>query len=138
MSGGPAGKMLVLLFNVELANAFLHPNSFDGIPNFIGETDFLRHGIDEDQWSRGVGGIDVDVFNAEKALRKRLARLQIFHAIKFESIGDLIENTLGNFQSLTGQLVNFVFGLEETGERDENRDNGWSENVWTEVSGGLE
>ena len=79
----------------------------------------------------------MDVFNAENALPKRLARFQIFHAVKFERVGYFIENALGNFQSLTGQFVNFVFGLEETGESDENRHDGWSENVWAEVSGGF-
>jgi len=115
----------------------LHPDVFDCVPNLIGETEFLRYCINQDKRARGVGGIDVDIFDAEDALPKRLASFQIFHAIKLEGIGYFIENALGNFQSFSGQLVNFVFGLEETGERDENRDDGWSENVWAEVSGGF-
>ena len=34
------------LFDVELADALLHPDVFDGVPNFIGETEFLRYCID--------------------------------------------------------------------------------------------
>jgi hypothetical protein len=70
------------LFDVELADAFLHPDVFDGVPNFISETDSLRHGIDDNERSRRVGGTDVDVFNVKNALPKRLAGFQIFHAIK--------------------------------------------------------
>ena len=67
---------------------------------------------------------------------KRPAGFQIFHAIKFEGISvHLIENALDNFQSFSGQFVKFVFRLEETGERDEDRDDGWSKNVWAEVCG---
>ena len=79
--------------------------------------------------------MDLDVFHAENALPEWLPRFQILHAVKFEGIGYFIENALGNFQSLTGQLVNFVFALEETGERDEDRNDGWSENVWAKLSG---
>ena len=125
------------LFDVELADALLHPDVFDGVPNSIGETEFLRYCIDQDKRAGGVGGIDADVFHAENALPKWLARFQILHAVKFERIGYSIENALGNFQSLAGQLVNFVFDLEETGERDESRDDGCSENVWAKVSGGF-
>ena len=125
------------LFDVELADAFLHPDVFDGVSNFVCETDFLRHRLDDDDRGGDIGGIDVDIFDADHTLPKRLAGFQIFHAIKFKGIGHLIENALGNFQSFSGQFISFVFGLEETGERYENRDNGWSENVWAEVSGGF-
>jgi hypothetical protein len=79
----------------------------------------------------------VNIFNAKNALPEWLARFQILHAVKFERIGYFIENALDNFQSLTGQFVNFVFGLEETGERDEDRNDGWSENVSAKASGGF-
>ena len=77
------------------------------------------------------------IFDAKNALPEWLVRFQILHAVKFERIGYFIENALGDFQSLTGQLVNLVFGLEETGERDEDRNDGWRENVWAKLSGGL-
>src|SRR6478672_8058445 len=34
------------LFDVELADALLHSDVFDGVPNSIGETEFLRYCID--------------------------------------------------------------------------------------------
>ena len=129
--------MLVALFDVEFAYVFLHANGFDGVSNFVCEADFLRHRLDDDHWGGDIGGIDVDIFDAEKALPKRLVNFQIFHAIKFEGAHYFIENALGNLQSFSGQFVNFVFGLEETDERDENRDDGRSENVWAKVSGGF-
>ena len=124
-----------LLFDVQFAHLFLHADGFDRIPDFIGEADPLRHRLDDDERGGDIGGIDVNIFDAKNALPKRLASLQIFHAVKLEAIGHFIENAFGNFQSLSGQLINFVFGLEETSERDENRYDGWSENVWTKISG---
>ena len=125
------------LFDVELPYPFLHTNVFDRIPNLIAENDFLRHRVNQNKGRRNIGGIDLHVFDAESALPKRLARFQVFHPIKLERIGHFIENAFGNFQSLTGEFVNFVFRLEETGERDEDRHDGGRENVRAKVSGGF-
>src|SRR5262249_3437631 len=61
----------------------------------------------------------------ESALRILvLAYFQVFDPIKFEIIGHFVEDALGIFWTLVGKLADFVFRLEETGKRDDNRDGG--------------
>ncbi len=57
--------------------------------------------------------------------------------IKLKRIGHFVENAFRHFQSLSGEFVNFVFRLEETGERDKDRHDGGRENVRAKVSGGF-
>src|SRR5207248_7488822 len=92
----PPGALL--LFNIELAYLFLHANVFDGITNFVCEADLLRHRLDDHDRGGDIGGTDVDIFDAENALPKRLASFQILHAIKLEGIGHFVKDALANLQ----------------------------------------
>src|SRR5207248_9401341 len=88
------------LFDVELPYPLLHTNVFDRIPHLIAETDFLRHRVNQNKRRRNIGGIDLDVFDTEGALPKRLACFQVFHPIKLKRIGHFVENAFRHFQSL--------------------------------------
>jgi mannose-1-phosphate guanylyltransferase len=132
-----AGASLAGLFDVQFAYSLLHPNVFDRVPNFVPETDLLGHRFNENKGRRNISGIDLHVFNRKSALPKGLACFQVFYSIKLKRIGYFVENAVGYFQSFIGELVNFVFRLEETDERDEDRHDGWRKNVRTKVSGGF-
>ena len=61
----PPARCRCDLFDGELANAFLHPNVFDGVPDFVCETDFLRHRLADDSRGGDIGVIEIDIFDAE-------------------------------------------------------------------------
>ena len=115
----------------------MHTNVFDRVSNFVAEADLLRHRLNQNKGRRNVGGVNLHVFDATSAGPKRLARFQVFHSVKLERISHFTENALRYFQTFSGEFVNFVFRLEETSQRDEDRDDGWRKNVRTKVSGGF-
>ena len=115
----------------------MHADIFDRVSNFVAEADLLRHRLNQNKGGRNVRSVDLHVFDTKSALPKRLARFQVFHSVKLERIGHFTENTFGNFQSLGRKFVYFAFRLEETGQRDEDRHDGWGKNVRTKVSGGF-
>ena len=100
-------------------------------PIFFGTASIKTKGVE-------TSAVLICTFSTPKARSQKGWRVsKSFHPIKLERIGHFIENAFGNFQSLTGEFVNFVFRLEETGERDEDRDDGGRENVRAKVSGGF-
>jgi len=50
-----------------------------------------------------------------------LPRLEIFHPIQLQRVSYFAENALGDFEPLSRQLVNLIFRLEITGERNKDR-----------------
>jgi len=123
--------------DIEFPDAFLHTDVFDGVADLVGERELLRHGFDQDERCGRISGIELDIFDTKCARPKRLTRFQIFYPIQLESVGYLIENTFGNFQSFARKLVDLVFRLEEMRKRDEDRHDGWRENVRAKFSGRL-
>jgi hypothetical protein len=111
------------LFDVDLAHAFLLTDDFDLIANLVGKPDGVRDRFDENEWRRRVGGIHLDVLHAEQSIQKRLSRLDVFHTVQFQRVGHLAKNTFRDFQSLARQLIDFIFRLEITSERNKDRHN---------------
>jgi hypothetical protein len=107
------------LFHVDFADAFLLAHGFDLVAHFIGERDLARNRFEQDERRRSVGSGNVDVFDLEHPVKKRLSCLDVFDPVKLEGVGDFAENTFGDFQALGGEFVDFIFRLEIAGERDE-------------------
>ena len=100
------------LFDVNLADAFLLPNIFDAIPDFIGKIDIVPHGLDDHQRRRCVGSIEQNVFDAAESIKKRLLFLNVLHPVKLESVGHLAENSVRCFQAFRCYFVDRAFRLE--------------------------
>src|SRR2546423_5198427 len=122
------------LFDVEFANSFLHADVLDGVADLVAQAQLNRQRIEQDERRRDVRRVDLDIFQTEHPRPKWLACFQVLNPIELERVRYLAKNSFGNFQSLSGELVNFVFRLEETRKRDEDRHNGRRQNIRTKVS----
>src|SRR5437588_4761630 len=106
------------LLNVNLANAFLLPNGFNLVANFVCQPDVVRNRFDNHQRRRRVRGIKLNVLYPAKPIEERLPALDVFDPIKFERVGDFAEHAVDRFQTFSRHFVDRAFGLEITLRRD--------------------
>ncbi len=60
-------------------------------------------------------------FHTERAIKKWLPRLEVLDPIQLERVGDFAENAFGDLQPLGRQLINFIFRLEISRQRNKDR-----------------
>ena len=113
--------MLAGLFDVDFADTFLLTNDLDLVANFVAESDGARDSLDENERRRRVGSIHLHILNANQPIKKRLPRLQVLYAIQFQRVSYLAENAFRDFQPLGRQLVDFIFRLEKSRQRNKDR-----------------
>src|SRR2546423_1976639 len=110
------------LLDVELAHVLLGADDFHLVPQLVGEPDFLRNAIHQNNGRRKIGSVHFDIFQPDNPIDERLQNLDVFYAIQLQGLGDFAENALGHFQALARQLENMVFGLQVPSQPDEDRD----------------
>ena len=115
----------------------MHAHILYGVADLIAQAQLNRHRIEQDERRRDVRRVDLHIFQTAHPRPKWLPCFQVLNPVELERVRHLVKNSFSNLQSLSGQLVNFVFRLEETSERDEDRHDGWRKNVRAKVSGGF-
>ena len=92
------------------------------VPQLVGQPDFLRNAVDQNNGRRKIGSVHLDVFQPDNPINERLQNLDVFHAIQLQRFGNFAENALRRFQALTRQLEHLVLGFQVSPKSDEDRD----------------
>src|SRR5205823_1533606 len=80
------------LLDVELAHFLLGADDFHLVPQLVGESDFLRNAIHQNNGRRKIGSVHLDVFQPDNAIDERLQNLDVFYPIQLQRLGDFAEN----------------------------------------------
>src|SRR2546423_5776775 len=127
------GPLANRLLDVDLADAFLLTNRFHLVSNLVRKTRVVRDGLDHYQRRRGIGSVELNIFDSAEPVEKRLLSLNVFDPVKLQGVGDLAENSLARFQTFRRHFVNSAFRLEITFRSDKDWHGQEKQNVRTEL-----